>query len=88
MSYRFTPWAECYICGEEWPQDEMVRHVILNQLVDKYCDDEMGFSDVKALTDTPVEDPESSERPIASQGYAGHGRGYGGGGYGSEGYGR
>lgn len=89
MSHRFTPWAECYICGEEWPQDEMVHHIILKQLVDKYCDDQMGFSDVKALVDIHVEDPDASERPIADQGYVDpefdRGAGEGGAGWGPAG---
>lgn len=78
------------MCGEEWPQSLMVRHIRLGRLVDPGCDDELGYSDLRALLDIPVEERQSSENPIENQGGFGYDDegGAGGGGAGGGGAGQ
>lgn len=85
----FDVWSECYICGEDHPESEMVRHVRLGKLVDKDCADQLGFADIKALMDLPYEERRQSEQPVRDQGdvSSGSGGGAGGGGAGGGGAG-
>lgn len=89
MRYH-CPWAECYICGEEWPQSKMVRHIRSGRLVDPGCDDELGYSDIRALSELPFEERNASENPIKDQGGIGYDDegGAGGGGAGGGGAGQ
>ena len=42
---RGQQWFECYICGFDFPKDEMVRHYRSQRWVDKRCDDQKTHSD-------------------------------------------
>lgn len=66
---KFRIWSECYICGEDYPEDEMVRHKRFDKLVDRRCDDDLGFSDIKAMMDLPSEEARNAEQPVRDQGY-------------------
>lgn len=66
---KFRVWSECYICGNDYPQGEMMRHKRLGRLVCHRCDDDLGFSDVKAMSDLPTEERKNSEQPVRDQGY-------------------
>lgn len=68
---RYTPWSECALCGEDHPQDEMVRHKRLGILVDKDCDDELGYADVFAMARLPSEEDRAAEQPVSDQGSQG-----------------
>ena len=60
--------AECFICGLDFFQDEMVRHYRLGRLVDIHCADEMTHSDHMSLLVLREERHEVSEQPVACQG--------------------
>ena len=60
--------AECFICGLDFFQDEMVRHYKLGRLVDIHCADEMTHTDHMSLLILPIERNERSEQPVACQG--------------------
>jgi hypothetical protein len=60
--------AECFICGLDFFQDEMVRHYRYGRLVDVKCADELTHTDYMGLLERPEEHTQHSEQPVAFQG--------------------
>ena len=62
--------AECFICGLDFYQDEMVRHYKLGRLVDVGCDDEISHTDYYEiyLRNRGEERIQRSEQPVPFQG--------------------
>jgi hypothetical protein len=57
-----SSWAECAICGFDFPQIEMVRHYKFGVLVDLACADELAHSDYMESLRLP-----ENERPYPTQ---------------------
>lgn len=72
MSMRTgSPWAECYICGLDFPQSQMVRHYKSRRLVDKGCADEIGAAELREnLTLPKSEGTRRTENAVDQQGQA------------------
>ena len=93
MARSGGPWSECFICGEDYPESEMVRYkstgIAAGRLVDILCADEMDASDFRETQILPTEGTKRSERPVADQGQQGlaqdFGAGFGGAGWGPAG---
>lgn len=82
------PWAECWLCGFDYPQSQLVRHYKSRKLVDRKCADEMSQSDYLEFWARRQQEQDMSEQPVADQGevagsYVGSGAGEGGAGTGS-----
>jgi hypothetical protein len=60
--------AECFICGLDFYQDEMVRHYRFGRLVDMHCADEMTHDDYMSTLELPEERRRTSEQPVTCQG--------------------
>lgn len=63
-----SAWAECDICGEEYPQSEMVRHYKTGRLVDVLCADELNADDYREVAIIRAEELIGSEQIIPAQG--------------------
>lgn len=57
-----SSWAECGICGFDFPQTEMVTHYKYGFLVDVECADELNASDYLESLRLP-----ENERPFPTQ---------------------
>lgn len=68
--YAGEPWAECDICGLDFPQSKLVRHYKTKKLVDVKCADEMTHSDYMELVERPVENEVRTIQPVPDQGPA------------------
>jgi hypothetical protein len=62
--------AECFICGLDFYQDEMVRHYRYGRLVDVKCADDLTHDDHMSMLELPEERRRTSEQPVAFQGEA------------------
>lgn len=67
------PWAECFICGLDFPQGDMVFHYRLKRLVDKGCADELGAADYRENMRLPATEGEvKTMAPVTQQGQDPH----------------
>lgn len=60
--------SECYICGLDFPEEEMVRHYKTKRLVDAKCADEPTHTDYMNWMHRPTEERRHAEQPVAFQG--------------------
>jgi hypothetical protein len=66
-----SSWAECAICGLDFPQNEMVRHYKFKVLVDLACADELAHSDyMESLRLPENERPNPTQQRVPDQGMA------------------
>lgn len=64
-----SSWAECAICGFDFPQTEMVRHYKFKALVDLRCADELAHSDYLEQLRLPEnERPDMTQQQVPDQG--------------------
>lgn len=64
-----SSWAECAICGLDFPQTEMVRHYKFRFLVDSACADNLAHSDyMESLRLPENERPNPTEQRVPDQG--------------------
>ncbi len=64
-----SSWAECAICGFDFPQTELVRHYKFGVLVDMACADELAHSDyMEALRLPENERPYPTQQRVPDQG--------------------
>lgn len=68
MSQVFEPVSQCYICGLDFYESEMVKHYKSGRLVDAACADEPGASDYLEKVKRPVEHQKRARQPT-QQGY-------------------
>lgn len=61
-------WGECYVCGFEFPYEQLQRHYKTQRLVDEDCADEFNNSDYREMLVIFGETRLSSEQPVSSQG--------------------
>jgi hypothetical protein len=67
--YAKSSWAECAICGLDFPQTEMVRHYKYKVLVDLKCADELTASDfMESLRLPENERPNPTQQQVPDQG--------------------
>ena len=66
--FKGEPWAECSICGLDFPQSELVRHYKSKKLVDNKCADVMTHSDNMELVERPIENENRTIQPVHNQG--------------------
>jgi hypothetical protein len=62
--------AECFVCGLDFYQDEMVRHYKSGKLVDINCADDISHTDHYAMLwqYRRPEERQRSEQPVSFQG--------------------
>ena len=60
------PWAECYLCGLDFPQSTMVRHYRTKKLVDVKCADERTHTDNLARVERRPEHEDITEQKVKS----------------------
>src|SRR5262245_27495436 len=60
----YIPVSECSICGNDFREDEMVRHYRTGRLVDKLCADEMTADDYLAIYHRPMENRKRAKQPV------------------------
>lgn len=65
-------WSECYICGLDFPEDQLVRHYKTLKLVDVGCNDEPTHSDWMSWTVRPMNEAGRAEQPVSGQGEQPH----------------
>jgi|SRR5215467_6456978 len=64
-----SSWAECGICGFDFPQNEMTRHYKYGFLVDVACADELNATDFLETLRLPEnERPFPTEQRVPDQG--------------------
>lgn len=64
-----SSWAECAICGLDFPQTEMVRHYKYGSLVDLPCADALAHSDyMESLRLPENERPNPTQQRVPQQG--------------------
>ena len=61
-------WSECYICGLDFPEEEMVRHYKTKRLVDAKCADDPSHTDYMNWMNRRTEERRHAEQPVAFQG--------------------
>lgn len=61
-------WSECYICGLDFREEEMVQHYRTKRLVDAKCADEPTHTDFMGWMTRPTEERHSAEQPVSFQG--------------------
>jgi hypothetical protein len=67
--YARSSWAECAICGLDFPQTEMVRHYKFGVLVDVSCADQLAHSDyMESLRLPENERPNPTLQRVPDQG--------------------
>lgn len=60
--------SECYICGLDFREEEMVRHYKTRRLVDVKCADEPTHTDYMSMLQIPPDQGRRAEQPVPFQG--------------------